>query len=90
MCCLEYENDYYAEAVKKVPKVGGTVGTPEGNGTVISNDMLKMITKVKIVKGDGSEIYKDFAVSELEFKRSKQNEKDEDEKLSQEVEKILD
>lgn len=69
MCCLEYENDYYEKACKKVPKVGGTVGTPEGDGVVVSNDMLKMITKVKISKPDGSEIYKDFPVSELKFKQ---------------------
>lgn len=91
MCCLEYENDYYAEACKKMPKLGGTVTTPEGNGTVVSNDMLKMQVKVKIVKGDGSEVYKDFAVKDISFNKSKSNEKaDEDEKLSQEVMKILD
>lgn len=67
MCCLEYENDYYAEACKKVPKIGGTVGTPEGDGVVISNDMLKMISKVKITR-DGGEVYKDFPVDRLVFK----------------------
>ena len=91
MCCLEYENDYYAEAVKKVPKVGGTVGTPEGAGVVISNDMLKMISKVKITKGDGSEVYKDFPVSEIDFKKSKNADKDEhDEIVSEDMKKILD
>ncbi len=90
MCCLEYENDYYAEACKKVPKVGGTVGTPEGNGVVISNDMLKMITKVKITKGDGSEVYKDFAVKDLSFKRAKNEKDDDDEKLSEDMKKIMD
>ncbi len=69
MCCLEYENDYYEKACKLVPKVGGTVKTPEGEGTVVSNDMLKMISKVKIAKPDGSEVYKDFNVKDLEFQR---------------------
>lgn len=69
MCCLEYENDYYEKACKLVPKVGGTVKTPDGEGIVVSNDMLKMISKVKISKPDGSEVYKDFAVKELEFQR---------------------
>ena len=94
MCCLEYENDYYAEACKKMPKVGGTVGTPEGNGVVISNDMLKMICKVKITKGDGSEIYKDFPVKQVEFKKNKPDGKednDEDnESVSEDIKKILD
>lgn len=69
MCCLEYENDYYEKACKLVPKVGGSVKTPEGEGTVVSNDMLKMISKVKIQKSDGSEVYKDFAVKDLKFQR---------------------
>ena len=93
MCCLEYENDYYAEACKKVPKIGGTVGTPEGNGIVISNDMLKMISKVKISKGDGSEVYKDFPVDQLDFKRTKPtNDKfdEEDDKDLEDIQKILD
>ena len=79
MCCLEYENEYYAEVYKKMPKVGGTVKTPEGDGVVVSNDMLKLITKVKISKPDGSEVYKDFATDKLSFKKGNQNvEKDED------------
>ena len=96
MCCLEYENDYYAEVYKKMPKVGGTVGTPEGNGVVVSNDMLKLISKVKITKGDGSEVYKDFPVDRLEFKKNNQNnakgkdDDDDDEEVAEDMKKILD
>lgn len=89
MCCLEYENDYYAEAYKKMPKQGGTVTTPEGDGIVVSNDMLKLVSKVKITKGDGSEVYKDFPVDRLKFKNNKQTEKEE-ETLSEDMKKILD
>ena len=93
MCCLEYENDYYAEVYKKMPKVGGTVETPEGTGIVVSNDMLKLISKVKISKEDGSEVYKDFPVDRLEFKRNKGGKPDDDdadEKVSDDMKKILD
>ncbi len=92
MCCLEYENDYYADVYKKMPKVGGTVGTPEGDGVVVSNDMLKLISKVKISKDDGSEVYKDFPVDRLSFKKSGETDKDDadDEKVSQELKNILD
>jgi cell fate regulator YaaT (PSP1 superfamily) len=81
MCCLSYENEYYAEVYKKMPKVGGTVDTPEGSGVVISNDMLKLITKVKISKPDGSEVYKDFPTDRLDFKKavSVNNSEDDDE-----------
>ncbi|MBE5734106.1 MAG: stage 0 sporulation protein [Clostridiales bacterium] len=90
MCCLEYENDYYAEVYGKMPKVGGTVNTPEGQGTVVSNDMLKLISKVKISKGDGSEVYKDFPVDRLEFKKNKQSNENDDDNVSEDMKKILD
>ena len=90
MCCLEYENDYYAEVYGKMPKVGGTVGTPEGQGIVVSNDMLKLISKVKISKGDGSEVYKDFPVDRLEFKKNKQSNEKDDDNVSEDMKKILD
>ncbi|MBO5713876.1 MAG: stage 0 sporulation family protein [Clostridia bacterium] len=88
MCCLSYENDYYAEVYKKMPKIGGTVGTPEGQGIVISNDMLKLITKVKVTKPDGSEVYKDFPTDRLDFKRNLSQKDDDDEELD-ETDKIL-
>ena len=101
MCCLEYENDYYAEVYDKMPKLGGTVGTPEGDGIVVSNDMLKLISKVKIAKPDGSEVYKDFPVDRLSFKRKCDNCKkddcisadeidDLDEETQESLDKILD
>ncbi len=90
MCCLEYENEYYAEVYKKMPKVGGTVGTPEGNGIVISNDMLKLISKVKVTKPDGSEVYKDFPVDRLNFKKVKDSDDDENEKPTEDINKMLD
>ena len=101
MCCLSYENEYYSEIYPKMPKVGGTVKTPEGEGTVVSNDMLKLIVKVKIEK-DGGEVYKDFPVDRLEFKKSKHHdegkgkkkdakeEKDDEDVSSEELKEILD
>ena len=74
MCCLEYEDEYYAEACKKVPKVGSEVGTPEGKGTVVNVNMLKMDVKVKIEQKD-SVTYRDFKPEQLKFKRGKDNEK---------------
>ena len=73
-----------------MPKVGGTVNTPEGQGIVVSNDMLKLISKVKISKGDGSEVYKDFPVDRLEFKKNKQSNEKDDDNVSEDMKKILD
>ena len=77
MCCLSYENDYYAEAGKKMPKVGSEVGTPEGKATVASVNMLKMEVKVKIDDKNGGLIFKDFPVEQIRFKKSNQPEKEE-------------
>ena len=80
MCCLSYESDYYAEAYKKVPKIGAEVGTPDGKGIVASVNMLKMTVKVKIDDRNGGLLYKDFPVDEVRFKKTAQDkpEKDDD------------
>ncbi len=70
MCCLSYENDYYAEAYKKMPKIGAEVGTPEGKAFVASVNMLKMEVKVKIDDKSGGWIYKDFPVDMIWFKKA--------------------
>ena len=78
MCCLSYENDYYAEASKKMPKIGAEVGTLEGKGIVVSVNMLKMEVKVKIDDRNGGWIYKDFPVEDVRFKKCVNNDKADD------------
>lgn len=65
MCCLAYEDDYYASACKKVPKFGAAVTTPEGRGTVVSVNMLKLEVRVKIEK-DGALVYRDFPADQVQ------------------------
>ena len=77
MCCLSYENDYYADAIKKMPKVGSEVGTPEGKAIVVGVNMLKMEVKIKMDDRNGGWIYKDYPVDQLRFKRNTQPEKEE-------------
>lgn len=89
MCCLSYENDYYAEAYKRVPKIGSEVTSPEGKGTVVNVNMLKMLVRVRIEdKAKDSIVYKDYPLNELKFKKpaqpSKEEEKDEDDTLAEE------
>ena len=78
MCCLEYENEPYAEAYKKMPKVGSEVTTPDGKATVISNNMLKMLVKTKTVKNDGSMIYNEYNLSDIKFKANKEEKEEDD------------
>lgn len=91
MCCLAYENDYYAEACKKMPKVGSEVGTPEGTGTVINVNMLKMEVKVRIEKGDAT-TYRDFKLEDIKFRRRTRDEKshEAEEELADDVKELLD
>ena len=77
MCCLSYENDYYADVSKKMPKVGSEVSTLEGKGLVASVNMLKLLVKVKFDDKNGSWIYKDFRLEDVRFKKNNQPEKDE-------------
>lgn len=72
MCCLSYENDYYADACKKMPKIGAEVSTPDGKGTVVNINMLKMEIRVRIEdKSKDIMVYKDFTLDDLRFKRAK-------------------
>lgn len=76
MCCLSYESEYYADAYKKMPKTGSEVGTPEGKGTVVSVNMLKMTVKVKIDDHNGGLIFKDFSAEDIRFRKGQQQEEE--------------
>ena len=90
MCCLSYENEYYAEACKNVPKAGSEVETPEGKGHVVSVNMLKMEVKVKIEQKDVV-TYRDFPADKIKFRRGGAPAKDEEEeKAEEELKKLLD
>ena len=64
MCCLKYENEYYAEVFKQMPKVNGKVMTPDGLAVVESNDMLKKIVTCKVFVDD-TYIIKKFALEDI-------------------------
>lgn len=70
MCCLEYENDYYAEAGKKMPKIGSEAETPDGKGVVTSINMIKMEVRVKLSLSEGDFVYRDFPVDKIKIKKS--------------------
>ena len=91
LCCLEYENKHYSETFRLMPKIGSEVVTPEGKATVISNNMLKLLVKVKMESNDGSLVYKDFKLNEIKVKKA--NKPEDVEETSQEekaMKEILD
>ncbi|MCD8306616.1 MAG: hypothetical protein LUD51_00065 [Clostridia bacterium] len=68
MCCLAYENDYYADACQHMPKVGSVVTTPDGEGTVNSLNMLKLEVSVRIEdKAKDLCTYKSYSVKDIQF-----------------------
>ena len=56
MCCLKYEQDYYEQTRKKMPRIGRTVVTPDGAGCVTELNILKETVMVRMTNGDTSEI----------------------------------
>ena len=52
MCCLKYEEEVYAEKLKRLPKVGAIVKTEDGTGEVIAVETLKEKVRVKLKDGE--------------------------------------
>lgn len=48
MCCLQYENDHYEEAKRKMPDYGQLVTTPDGEGKVVGLNLLSQVVRVKL------------------------------------------
>ena len=65
MCCLKYEQDQYEQTRKKMPKVGKEVITPDGPGVVWELNVIKETVRVRIQKGDSSEL-KDYPMEEVQ------------------------
>ena len=78
MCCLKYENDYYKETYSKMPKVNSTVITPDGEGTVLSNDILRLQTKVKINLEDATADGKTYPLEKINAHQTQKEEDDEE------------
>lgn len=56
MCCLKYEQSTYEEMLKFVPRVDAVVETPDGKGTVVENNVLAGLVKVRVDRGEDSMI----------------------------------
>lgn len=66
-CCLAYENDFYNEVSKIMPRLNTEVITPDGKGLVIYNNLLKQQVSVKFLNPDGSQSIRDYEVKDLKF-----------------------
>ena len=70
MCCLGYENPLYEQILAKMPKINSNVVTPDGEGQVIYNDILRESVSVKFVNGDDTNIVV-YPLADIKFEKKK-------------------
>lgn len=68
MCCLKYEHEVYAELQRTTPKQGSYVTTPDGNGYILSVQMLRGLCRVQLE--DQTESIKVYPCSDLQVLRA--------------------
>lgn len=56
MCCLKYEQDAYEQIIKRAPKTGAIVETPDGQGVVVEIYLIKETAKVRLDKGNETDL----------------------------------
>ncbi len=64
MCCLKYEQEHYEQTRRVMPRVGKEVVTPDGRGFVVDINVIKETVRVRVPKGDGTEL-KDYALADV-------------------------
>ncbi|MGE5613958.1 MAG: stage 0 sporulation family protein [Bacillota bacterium] len=66
MCCLKYEQEAYDHIIKRAPKVGAIVETPDGQGVVEETYLIKEIVKVKLDKDNETDL-KSYKIDEVKI-----------------------
>ena len=85
MCCLKYEQGVYEEKIKKLPKVGSIVKTEDGEGTIVSEEVLKERVKVQFKKDDVT-TYKSYDAKDVKVIKAPTSKVEEEN--SEEIENI--
>ena len=65
MCCLKYEQDYYEATLKKLPKVGKDIMTPDGAGVVTEINPIRERVKVRIHTADDTFDLREYHVDDV-------------------------
>lgn len=85
MCCLKYEQGVYEEKIKKLPQVGSIVKTEDGEGTIVSEEVLKERVKVQFKKDDVT-TYKSYDAKDVKVIKAPTSKVEEEN--SEEIENI--
>ncbi len=65
MCCLRYEQDFYEQTLKKAPRVGSEVITPDGPGIVSDIFVIREKVRVRIRNNDDSYDMREFNIDDV-------------------------
>ncbi len=65
MCCLKFEDEYYADTLKFMPKVNSEIQTPNGTGKVDSVDILRQTVVVKHTTNDDGYELREYTLDQL-------------------------
>ena len=85
MCCLKYEQDTYEYLNKITPRVGSTVKTPHGKGTVEEANVITGKVKVRLEK-NADALPEEFDREELKIlKESKIPKDDQNDEITDEI-----
>ncbi len=56
LCCLSYEDDFYEEAKRKMPKPGEIIDTPHGKAKVLGPNVIKQSLTIELESGVTTEV----------------------------------
>ena len=65
MCCLKYEQDNYDQVLKRVPRVGKDIVTPDGVGVITEINVIKERVKVRIRQEDDTFDVREYAIDDV-------------------------
>ncbi len=65
MCCLKYEQDAYEATLKRVPRVGKDIVTPDGVGVITEINAIKEKVKVRIRTAEDTFDVREYAIDDV-------------------------
>jgi len=65
MCCLKYEQDNYDFVLKKLPKIGKDIVTPDGVGVIADINAIKETVRVRIRTAEDTFDLRDYSIEEV-------------------------
>lgn len=83
LCCIKYENETYTYLRKNLPDVGDVVRLEEGEGKVLSVDVLKRQLKIKLFE---DEKFVTAGIDDIKSFKSKKNRNDSNDKELKSIE----